>query len=123
VNLLDCIETLKKFHATRPFEATKETLVLSVQAFSALRQMIAENLGDTIEHLTRYVRETCYIACLFASKIFLHLSSLYRLIGYAFNCGGNISECSPINSSPLWTSHSDGFVSGLIFQYTCPGMT
>jgi hypothetical protein len=56
VDLLDCIETLKKFHAALS-KQQKGNFGLSVQTFSALRQLIAENLSDTIEHLTRYVRE------------------------------------------------------------------
>jgi hypothetical protein len=77
---------LKKFHAALS-KQQKGNFGLSVQAFSALRQVIAENLSDTIEHLTRYVGEHEHFAFIFASKSFLHLSSLYRLIGYAFNCG------------------------------------
>lgn len=63
VDLLDCIETLKKFHAALS-KQQKGNFGLSVEEFSALRQLIAENLNDTIEHLTRYVRgyenDICY---------------------------------------------------------------
>jgi hypothetical protein len=56
VDLLDCIETLKKFHAALS-KQQKDNFGLSVQEFSVLRQLIAENLSDTIVHLTRYVGE------------------------------------------------------------------
>jgi hypothetical protein len=56
VDLLDCIETLKKFHAALS-KQQKDNFGLSVQELSALRQLISENLSNTIEHLTRYVGE------------------------------------------------------------------
>lgn len=73
VDLLGCIETLKKFHAALS-KQQKGNFGLSVQAFSALRQLIAENLSNTIEHLTRYVRELDMLlsySCRRASYIFL----------------------------------------------------
>jgi hypothetical protein len=73
VDLLDCIETLKKFHAALS-KQQKGNFGLSVQAFSALRQLIAENLSNTIEHLTRYVRELdilLFYSCRRASYIVL----------------------------------------------------
>jgi hypothetical protein len=89
VDLLVCIETLKKFHAALS-KQQKGNFGLSVQAFSALRQLIVENLSATIEHLTRYVREydtllaysrrrTSYIFLLSTDSLVTHLIAEKRL--------------------------------------------
>jgi cytoskeleton-associated protein 5 len=53
VDLMACIETLKKFHAALS-KLQKASFGLSAAQFLGLRQLIAENLNETIEHLTRY---------------------------------------------------------------------